>query len=185
MTILQKALFLLVLGTAGQAFAICGDVNGDAKRSTLDALLVLRSAVGQNVNLTCEDSGPSRLRYYNDFTCGDQTSQAKFNGFTFVADGGDVSPYQTVDRTEITNIELKVCGGTYTFSGPLNLPPNRSLTFLMVLLDPEIYDGGDGVPAYFVIEDDGEAATADVAMSMDRSSNIVTVLKGTGRRTAP
>jgi hypothetical protein len=185
MSILQKALFLLVLGTAGPALAVCGDVNGDAKKSTLDALLVLRSAVGQNVTLTCEDSGPSRLRYYNDFTCGTQTSQAKFNGFTFVSEGGEFSDYQIVDRDSITNIELKVCGGTYTFQGPLYLPPNRSLTFLMVLLDPEIYGTENGTPAYLIIEDDGVAATADAAISTARSKNVLTVLRGSGTRSDP
>src|SRR5205085_7409454 len=49
----------------GRASALCGDVTGDGKNTTKDALAVLRSAVGQPVELTCEDSGPSRLRYYN------------------------------------------------------------------------------------------------------------------------
>jgi hypothetical protein len=37
--------------------AVCGDVSGDSKVTTFDALAVLRTAVGQDVNLTCGHAG--------------------------------------------------------------------------------------------------------------------------------
>ena len=157
-TAFATASLLLALLSAARAFALCGDVTGDQKRLASDALAVLRSAVGQNVELVCE-AGPTRLRFYNDFTCGTptSTSEARFNDFTFVAEGGTLSDYQEIDRTEIDAIEIDMCGGTYHFPGPIVLPAGRPLTFYMALLDPSVYDFGGGVPALFVLYDDGDA----------------------------
>jgi hypothetical protein len=156
-TVIATAGLLLALLPAARSFALCGDVTGDQKRLASDALAVLRSAVGQNVDLICE-TGPTRLRFYNDFTCGSasSTAAARLNGFQFSADGGELSDYQDVDRVEIDTIEIDTCGGTYHFPGPIVLPPGRALTFYMALLDPEVYDFGSGVPALFVLYDDGD-----------------------------
>jgi hypothetical protein len=147
----------LTLPTADAA-ALCGDVTGDDARSASDALAVLRAAVGQQVDLVCKEERPSRLQYYNDFTCnsGSSVSEARFNGLTFEADAGEVSGYQVVDRDQVDSIELDVCGGTFTFPGPINLPRNREITFFMALLDPDFYEfPGIDVPAQIVFFDDG------------------------------
>src|SRR4051794_37521544 len=101
------ALVVEKLFVASEASALCGDVSGDGKRTTSDALAVLKSAVGQNVILVCASNEPSTLRYYNDFTCGNgsSVSQATFNGYTFSADGAEYSEYQVVDRTEIHSMQ--------------------------------------------------------------------------------
>lgn len=51
-TIAPISLGLLLL--AGNAHAVCGDVTGEGEISTADALAVLRAAVGQPQNLTCD-----------------------------------------------------------------------------------------------------------------------------------
>lgn len=176
---LRVATPFLGLFLSANAFALCGDVNGDGKRLTGDALLVLKSAVGQAVNLVCDDSGPSRMRYYNDFTCLNfPTSQAKFHGLTFVAESAEYSAYQTVNHTQITDVEINMCGGTYTFPGPIRLPPNRSLSFLMLLLDPDVYGTENGDPAFFAVLDDGAPADS-LAEPTQTSANVVAILKGT------
>ena len=202
---------ILALFTSQHALALCGDVTGDGARSASDALAVLRSAVGQPVDLVCEDSGPSKLRYYNDFTCqsGSSVSQATFNGLTFEADAGATSDYQTVDLTEISTIEISLCGGTYNFAGPLNLPPNRAITFFMVFADPAVYAFGacsittstacsvdedcpnsetcigGSSPAFFVMNDDGAPAAALTSGSPPQPGKEIAVLFGRGKRTAP
>jgi hypothetical protein len=45
---------LFVLLSAGSAYAVCGDVTGEGEISSSDALAVLRKAVGQSQNLTCD-----------------------------------------------------------------------------------------------------------------------------------
>jgi hypothetical protein len=45
-----------ILLAAGNAHAVCGDVTGEGEVSSADALAVLRSAVGQPQNLTCDCS---------------------------------------------------------------------------------------------------------------------------------
>jgi hypothetical protein len=46
---------VLVLAGGDAVAQVCGDVNGDDKVTTSDAQRVLRSAVGQNVELVCTD----------------------------------------------------------------------------------------------------------------------------------
>ena len=160
MSLLVRAgLFFAFLFISQNAEAVCGDVTGDGNRSAVDALAVLKAATGQQVTLTCAGEGPSDLRFYNDFTCnnGSQTSEASFNGFTFEADGGEISDYQSVDVDSINDIVVDICGGEYNFPGPINLPPNRRITFYVALLDPDVYGEGR---ALFVLYDDGEPAGA-------------------------
>jgi len=200
---------ILALFAPQHALALCGDVTGDGARSASDALAVLRSAVGQPVDLICEDGGPSKLRYYNDFACqsGSSVSQATFNGLTFEADSAATSDYQTVDLTQINGIEISLCGGTYNFAGPLNLPPNRAITFFMVFADPAVYAfgtcsvttstacsfdedcpnsetciGGDS-PAFFVLSDDGTPAAALTSGSPPQPGHELAVLFGRGTKT--
>jgi hypothetical protein len=140
------------------AAALCGDVTGDDARSASDALAVLRSAVGQQVELVCKEDRPSQVRYFNDFSCnsGNNLSEARFNGFTFEADAGEQSEPQVVDRETVDTIELDVCGGVYSFPGPIPLARNRQITFFMALLDPNFYQfPGVDVPAQIVFFDDG------------------------------
>lgn len=172
---------LLALLCTTDALALCGDVNGDGKKSATDALAVLRSAVGDPVELTCAGEGPSDLRFYNDFSCGSgsSVSQARFNGFTFSADAGETTQYQSVDRTDIDNIEIDLCDGTYFFQGPINLSPGRALTFYMALLDPAVYQfPGVDVPAMFVIYDDGVPAGAAMNGGLQPRDSSVGVLYG-------
>jgi hypothetical protein len=182
---LLSSLLLLTLFVATDADALCGDVTGDGQKSATDALAVLRSAVGDPVELTCAGEGPADLRFYNDFSCnsGSSVSDARFNGFAFSADGGQTSAYQSVDRTDIDAIEIDLCGGTYTFEGPIYLPPGRAFTFYMAILDPAIYQfPGVETPAMFVIYDDGEPAVSSLASGSAPQSSDVGVLYGGLRR---
>lgn len=173
--------FVFVLFAATDAFAVCGDVTGDGAKTATDALAVLRSSVGDPVELVCVGEGPSDLRFYNDFSCGSgsSVSEARFNGFTFTADAGQTTAYQSVDLAAIDTIEIDLCGGTYFFDGPINLSPGRALTFYMALLDPAVYEfPGVDVPAMFVLYDDGAAAGAFAAGSSAAQSNHAGVLYG-------
>jgi hypothetical protein len=168
------AAFLLAVFAVTDALALCGDVNGDGQKSATDALAVLRSAVGDPVELTCAGEGPSDLRFYNDFSCGSgsSVSEARFDSFIFSADAGETSAYQSVDRTDIDSIEIDLCGGTYYFAGPINLSPGRALTFYMALLDPAVYVfPGVDVPAMFVLYDDGAPAGAAMAGGLEQQSS--------------
>ena len=178
----QLAISLVfVLLLADEARALCGDVTDDGKRTASDALAVLRVAVGQPDNLVCAGEGPSRLRYYNDFQCGGQaaTSTASFNSLTFQADSGAASDYQIVDLTEISAVEIDLCGGVFAFDGPIFLPLDRSITFWMVLLDPAVYQfPGIEVPAQLILTDDGTAASALSASRSMTPSAASSVLYG-------
>jgi hypothetical protein len=176
---------IFTLLVARNAHAVCGDVTGDGKPTATDALAVLRVAVGQPSNLVCAGEGPSRLRYYNDFSCnsGSSLSQAKINGLTFEADAATFSDYQTTALTELTDIEIDLCASVYAFTGPVHLPPDRSLTFLMVLLDPAVYQfPGVNVPAYFIMTDDGTDASALVSGAPMSPAGATQVLFGGTRR---
>ncbi len=157
--LVRAGLFFAFLFTSQNADAICGDVTGDGNRSAVDALAVLKAATGQSVTLSCAGEGPSELRFYNDFNCnsGSQTSEASFNGYAFEADAGEISDYQSVDVDSIIDIVVDICGGEYNFPGPINLPPDRRITFYVALLDPDVYGEGR---ALFVLYDDGEPAGA-------------------------
>jgi hypothetical protein len=165
---------VFVLFATTDSLALCGDVNGDGQKSATDALAVLRSAVGDPVELTCVGEGPSDLRFYNDFLCssGSSVSEARFNGLKFSADAGEVSAYQSVDLTEIVDIEIDLCGGTYYFAGPISVSPGRALTFYMAFLDPAVYQfPGVEVPALFVMYDDGvPAGTAGIQQGASSTS---------------
>lgn len=174
----------LVLFTASDAVAVCGDVTGDGQKTATDALAVLRSSVGDPIELICAGEGPSDLRFYNDFSCGSGSSlsEARFDGLTFSADAGETSPYQSVDLMEITEIEIDLCGGTFYFSGPIYLSPGRALTFFMAFLDPSIYQfPGIEMPAMFVLYDDGVPAGSSAAVAADINPSGASVLYG-GRK---
>jgi hypothetical protein len=179
----------MMLGSAQGALAVCGDVTGDDQKTTTDALAVLRSAVGQNVNLVCDD-GPSRLRYYNAFECssGSDISTLEFNGYEFSADAYEYSPYEFVDRTSIDTFHVELCGTDYYFDGPTYLPRNRSIFFYVVLADPEVYTTVED-PAFLVLLDEGIPASDDallssVALSVPESGSEVAVFSGGSRRVA-
>jgi hypothetical protein len=157
--LLRAGLFFAFLFVSHNADAVCGDVNGDGNRSAVDALAVLKAATGQAVELSCVGEGPSDLRFYNDFDCneGSDLAEARFNGFTFQATAFDQSAYQSVDRDSIDEMVVEFCGGEYNFPGPINLPPDRKITFYVALVDPAVYGEGR---ALFVLYDDGEAASA-------------------------
>ena len=113
--------------------------------------------------------------------CGPAALACLLGGFGIRASYGRLrEACQTdVDGTSISNIELDLCGGTFTFPGPLNLPPNRSLTFFMLLVDPNIYGSGNGTPAQFVIYDDGAPATALTSGDSEGQTSILTSGFGT------
>jgi hypothetical protein len=173
--------FVLVLFVAIDALAVCGDVTGDGAKTATDALAVLRSSVGDPIELVCAGEGPSDLRFYNDFSCGSgsSVSEARFNDFTFSADAGQTTAYQSVALAAIDTIEIDLCGGTYYFEGPISLPPGRALTFYMAILDPEVYQfPGVDVPAMFVLYDDGAPAGSLDTGSSPVQSNRAGVLYG-------
>lgn len=176
----KASILALALLVPRHASAVCGDVTGDGQKKASDALAVLKSAVGQDIALVCSDTGPSSLRYFNNFTCqsGSSVAQAKFNGFTFSAGAQQFSAYQSVDRTTINAIEITLCTQKYNFAGPLNLPPNRKLSFYMILADPDVYDFGVDVPAFFVIYDDGAPAAAVAGGDLPESAQEIAVLIG-------
>jgi hypothetical protein len=191
-TFVLSACLAVVIGSAEVARALCGDVTGDEKKTTADALAVLRSAVGQTVNLVCHD-GPSRLRYLNAFDCGSGSdlSTLEFNGFDFTADAFDYSPYESVDRESINDFHVALCGGDYYFDGPSYLPRNRSIYLYMVLADPEVYDfPGVEVPAFLVLFDEGIPADGATLASGSQgpvpgSGQEAAVFAGGLRRSAP
>jgi hypothetical protein len=142
---------------------------------------VLRSAVGDPVELVCAGEGPSDLRFYNDFSCGSgsSVSEARFNGFTFSADAGQWTAYQSVELAAINDIEIDLCDGTYFFEGPIYLPPGRPMMFYMALLDPAVYQfPGVDVPAMFVLYDDGPEVDALVTGAAAARSENAGVLYG-------
>lgn len=71
--ILPKALtgFGLVLCLVTFAYAVCGDVNGDQEVRAADALRVLKKAVGQNVEMICNETLPvqNQLSFAHSVTC--------------------------------------------------------------------------------------------------------------------
>lgn len=177
-SLIAASALALSLFAAGNASAICGDVTGDGKKNTSDALAVLRSAVGQPVDLMCE-SGPSLVSYYNDFKCGvDDTTPgtASFGGHDFEADPYGSSPYQEVSLTTLANIMVSDCNGDYEFPGPIYLPPNRKISFFVIIADPDYYDFSD-FPAFITFYDDGEEADA-AATASDRSGREIAYAAG-------
>ena len=71
---------------------------------------------------------------------------------------------------------------TYFFDGPLNLPPNRKLSFFVVFLDPAIYTFAD-VPADFVITDDGDSVTlASTDSTVEPGREVAVISGGRGLR---
>jgi hypothetical protein len=178
-------LLVLVCFVATDAMAVCGDVTGDGAKTATDALAVLQSSVGGPVELVCAGEGPSDVRFYNDFACGSgsSVSEARFNGFTFSADAGEVSGYQSVDRETISEIEIDLCGDTYFFEGPIYLSAGRAITFYMALLDPAVYEfPGVDVPAMFVLYNDPPAGSLVAGASTSTSSGAGVVYGGRLRK---
>lgn len=96
MRILAGAIvFTWTAGLAGEALAICGDVSGDRKVTTADALAVLRLAVGQQPNVECDECGST---CFGDprFLLGEWAFQSDFDG-TIFEDNYDLF---AVDETE-------------------------------------------------------------------------------------
>lgn len=101
------AVFAFLAG-ARPVLAVCGDVTGDEKVTTNDALQTLRTAVGQEVPMTCAPEAPpveNYVGYLNLLFCdGDEFTstlwwsehpELEWNSYT---SGGDDDPdYQRVD----------------------------------------------------------------------------------------
>lgn len=122
------ALFVLalVLATAGPAAAVCGDVTGDTKVTSSDALRVLRKSVGQDVSMTCEAEPPAYVNIVgmaNPITCDGnnftaQMTWSRHPGLTWSDSTQTSFPfgvdnYQRVDDTEISGqitIKFGACG---------------------------------------------------------------------------
>jgi hypothetical protein len=167
---------MFFLLTATQAHALCGDVTGDNKKTTADALAVLRSAVGQPVNLQCE-AGPTEVRYFNDFSCssGSSVSTLDFDGYEFTADADEASPFQTVDVHLVTEMHLVLCGGDYNFTGEQNLLPGRRYEAFMVLADPDVYTDVEE-PAFLIFYDvgpSGDLLTTDKAVDARSQAGVM------------
>lgn len=172
-------LLTMALVPPRQASAVCGDLNGDNKKTAADALALLKSAVGQNVNLLCTDTTPSRIRFYNGFDCsvGSDTSVLSFHdtdeNYEFEADLDESTAFQTVDETTIDDIEIDLCGGTYTFNDPFHLAPNHSYTLFMVLVDPALYGEGS---AYAILYDNGIAVVGTSATPLSAESEPAVIV---------
>jgi hypothetical protein len=181
-TFLKLTLLATVLAAATDVHAVCGDVTGDGEKTTSDALAVLKSSVGQNVDLVCIDDTPSRIAFYNDIDCntGSDVSQLRFidsdENYTFNADPGETTAYQTVDDTQIDNIEIDLCGDEYTFGSPFNLAPNHSYTLFLVLIDPDVY-GEEGL-AYAILYDDGIPVEATSAALSEAGAEPAWIIGG-------
>ena len=161
--------FALAMSMAASAQAVCGDVTGDQEKTTSDALAVLRSAVGQQVALVC-DEGPSRIRFSNATLCnGDSQATLSFNGLEFSADYGPPTEYQVVDRPSIDNVQATICGGQaqFSFEGPFHLPRNRSITAFLVIGHPEVYESESEFTAFLVLRDNGIPADASLLQSAE------------------
>jgi hypothetical protein len=164
LAVLATAILFLMI--AHDARAECGDVTDDGECTATDALAVLQHAVGQPVSLVCEGEGPSQLRFYNPFYCDGQNavSQARIGGVTWSADSDAFAQYEKTGWTVLANIEIDVCGTTLYFPGPINVAPDRSITFYVALLDPNVYQiPGVEWPAMFIMNDDGMHCPDSVA----------------------
>src|SRR3569832_1249242 len=109
--------------------AYCGDTNNDSIVSVADALLTLRKAVGQDIDLVCSDEVPeNRLSFVNTMTCGGFSFSATFTWsehpdlvWDSVSDSSypfDGSQSQEVDDLELGGVltfDLGDCGGGSLF----------------------------------------------------------------------
>jgi len=142
-----KALAMAVVMIAAPAMshAVCGDVNGDDSRTASDALAVLKSAVGQNVDLECtaDPLRPSQVRLYNAFNCASGSDNAILetdHGQDWSANNTDsYSGYQVVEESLIEGINYKQCGENIRFEGPVSVPPERRIVFFVVAAHPDFY----------------------------------------------
>jgi len=179
-SVLSISLLVLTLAGATQALAVCGDVTGDGKKTTADALAVLRSAVGQVVQLQCL-SGPTEVRFLNDFNCssGSSVSTLDFHGYEFSADTGQRSPFQTVDLDVATTMHIELCGGDYDFSGEQILLPGRQYEAFMILVDPDIYP--DNLTAWLIFYDLGSSEASMTTNGAGAASQEAGVMVGRRR----
>ena len=119
------AVLALLVGTSEPASALCGDVSGDAKVTSTDALRVLKKAVGQPVALTCEQVPVEFTNYFgfaNGLTCNDASVKAQMTwsrhpGLTWSGNSQSSLPFtvdfERVDDSEVTGtitISFGVCG---------------------------------------------------------------------------
>lgn len=120
------AIAALVLVTAGQAAAVCGDVTGDTKVTSSDALRVLRKSVGQDVAMTCAPEPVEFLNILgmaNPLVCNDKGFTAemtwsrhpdlKWTDFSQDTFPVDVTNYQRVDDSELSGqitMKFGACG---------------------------------------------------------------------------
>ncbi|MFN2376358.1 MAG: hypothetical protein ABR538_07455 [Candidatus Binatia bacterium] len=77
---IMLAALAFVTTTCTTAAALCGDVTGDSKVTTADALGVLRKAVGQDAPLTCEAPTVELLNYMgfaNTLACNSSSVKAQ------------------------------------------------------------------------------------------------------------
>jgi hypothetical protein len=182
--------FALAMSMAASAQAVCGDVTGDQEKTTSDALAVLRSAVGQQVALVC-DEGPSRIRFSNATPCNgeSQTATLSFNGLEYSAGYGVPTEYQVVDRLSIDNVQATLCGGQvqFFFEGPFHLPRNRSITAILVIGHPDIYESESELPAFLVLRDNGIPADGSLLQSAEEpaAGEEAAVFVGELRRREP
>lgn len=105
--------FLLAL-TASSALALCGDVTGDTKVTSSDALRVLRKAVGQDVDMSCLNDPLQFTNWFgfaNTLTCDSQEIWAEMTWSRHPAltwtDSSQAFPFLTpvyyqVDDTEVS-----------------------------------------------------------------------------------
>lgn len=120
------AAFLLMVASASFASALCGDVNGDARITSSDALGVLRRSVGLDVPLTCDLEPVEPINIFgmaNTLTCDGRNMTAQmtwskrptltWSDYTQQSFPIDVTNYQRVDAAEISGtiaIRFGNCG---------------------------------------------------------------------------
>lgn len=119
------AALALVAATYAPATALCGDVTGDSKVTTADALGVLRKAVGQDTPLTCEVPTVDFLNYMgfaNTLVCDSSPVKAQMTwsrhpGLTWSDNSQSSLPlninYKRVDDPEVSGtitLSFGACG---------------------------------------------------------------------------
>jgi len=110
----------------------CGDVSGDAKTTTVDALMILKYAIGLSVELKCATASTTRnlIRYLNNLTCkGDvfvSTVEVLPSGKKWKSRSGVESEYKPWEEETIGDrfvVSTGECGDVELF-GTINLPEN-------------------------------------------------------------
>ena len=190
-TISQIAFAVALIVFPRTGYAVCGDVTGDDAVRTSDALAVLKSAVGQSIQLTCKTEVEpvvlrhSRGRLFNGFGCPSGSDRAELRtdeGQFFAVDSpGAYSSYQTLNTSQVAGVTYEQCGLSVRFPGPLTVAPERKFSVQVLALEDTLY----GPDTFFLaVFDEGPrsgAPSAEARLS-HRSGEMLYGRMGVGVR---